>query len=303
MASENWECTIFVGNLPMDIKEREIDDLFYKYGKITSIDIKTPRHPPAYAFVQFSDPRDADDACYYKDGVRFDGSPLRVKLSRPPRERRGYDDRDRDRGHNRGRDRDDDRGGSYSNDRKRGRDNYTDDYGSGKKGKRTGYKIKVSGLPVRASWQDLKDFGRKCGHPTYSKVLSANDGIGVVEFETEDTMLRAIEELDDTDFTSHDGDVARVRVERAETEEETGSSLNFHSDKSDKYDDHDDNDDKNRDDDENDEDDARDDDDQDNGVGKEDGDEKEDTEPGTGEADDTDADADADAEDAEVDET
>ena len=53
----------------MDIKERELDDLFYKYGKIVSIDIKSPRDPPAFAFVEFDDSRDADDAVYGKDGA------------------------------------------------------------------------------------------------------------------------------------------------------------------------------------------------------------------------------------------
>ena len=33
-----------------------------RYGKIRSIDIKTPLRPPAFAFVAFEDPRDADDA-------------------------------------------------------------------------------------------------------------------------------------------------------------------------------------------------------------------------------------------------
>jgi arginine/serine-rich splicing factor 1/9 len=50
-------CRIYVGNLPIDIREREIDDLFYKYGRIRDIDLKTPARPPAFAFVTFEDPR------------------------------------------------------------------------------------------------------------------------------------------------------------------------------------------------------------------------------------------------------
>ena len=45
---------IYVGNLPIDIKEREIEDLFYKYGPIREIEIKRPMRPPAYAFVAFT---------------------------------------------------------------------------------------------------------------------------------------------------------------------------------------------------------------------------------------------------------
>ncbi|BAS71818.1 Os01g0316600, partial [Oryza sativa Japonica Group] len=43
--------TIYVGNLPGDIREREVEDLFYKYGRILDIDLKIPPRPPGYAFV------------------------------------------------------------------------------------------------------------------------------------------------------------------------------------------------------------------------------------------------------------
>jgi RNA recognition motif-containing protein len=38
---------IFVGNLPMDVRERELEKLFDRYGRIRDIDIKTPGRPPA----------------------------------------------------------------------------------------------------------------------------------------------------------------------------------------------------------------------------------------------------------------
>lgn len=31
-----------VGNLPMDIREQDLEDLFQKYGRIRSVDLKTP---------------------------------------------------------------------------------------------------------------------------------------------------------------------------------------------------------------------------------------------------------------------
>uniref|UniRef100_A0A0E0L1K9 RRM domain-containing protein n=1 Tax=Oryza punctata TaxID=4537 RepID=A0A0E0L1K9_ORYPU len=46
--------TIYVGNLPGDIREREVEDLFYKYGRIVDIDLKIPPRPPGYAFVERS---------------------------------------------------------------------------------------------------------------------------------------------------------------------------------------------------------------------------------------------------------
>ena len=64
---------IYVGNLPIDIKERELDDLFYKFGRIRDIEIKRPSRPPAYAFIEFDDRRDAEDAIRRRDRYDFDG--------------------------------------------------------------------------------------------------------------------------------------------------------------------------------------------------------------------------------------
>lgn len=52
----NNECRIYVGNLPPDIRTKDIEDLFYKFGKIVFIDLKNRRGPP-FAFVEFEDPR------------------------------------------------------------------------------------------------------------------------------------------------------------------------------------------------------------------------------------------------------
>lgn len=49
------------GNLPLDCRERELEDLFYKYGRIVNIDLKLPPRPPGFAFIQFEDPRDAEE--------------------------------------------------------------------------------------------------------------------------------------------------------------------------------------------------------------------------------------------------
>lgn len=83
-------CRIFVGNLPIDIREREIEDLFYKYGRIRDIDLKTPSRPPAFAFITFDDARDAEDAIRGRDGYNFDGMRLRVEMSKGDRARLGY---------------------------------------------------------------------------------------------------------------------------------------------------------------------------------------------------------------------
>ncbi|KAL0928005.1 hypothetical protein M5K25_002237 [Dendrobium thyrsiflorum] len=73
--------TIYVGNLPGDIREKEIEDIFYKYGNIIEIDLKIPPRPPGYAFIEFEDARDAEDAIYGRDGYNFHGYRLRVEIA------------------------------------------------------------------------------------------------------------------------------------------------------------------------------------------------------------------------------
>lgn len=51
------DCRIYVGNLPPDIRSKDVEDLFYKYGAIRDIDLKNRRGGPPFAFVQFEDPR------------------------------------------------------------------------------------------------------------------------------------------------------------------------------------------------------------------------------------------------------
>lgn len=63
----NNDCRIYVGNLPEDCRERDVDDIFYKYGRIADIRIKRGDAARArggrraevlsYAFVQFEDSR------------------------------------------------------------------------------------------------------------------------------------------------------------------------------------------------------------------------------------------------------
>ena len=75
------DAVVFVGNLPLDIKEWELIDLFEKYGDIRHVDLKLPSRPPGFAFIQFSDPRDARGAVESRDGYDFYGSRIRVRCS------------------------------------------------------------------------------------------------------------------------------------------------------------------------------------------------------------------------------
>ncbi|CAK9328403.1 unnamed protein product [Citrullus colocynthis] len=171
MSSRNSR-TIYVGNLPGDIRLREVEDLFYKYGPIVDIDLKIPPRPPGYAFVEFEDVRDAEDAIYGRDGYKFDGCRLRVEFAHGGR------------GHSSSVDR-------YSRS------------GSSRGGvsRRTDYRVLVTGLPSSASWQDLKDHMRRAGDVCFSEVFRDRGGMaGIVDYTNYDDMKYAIRKLDDSEF-------------------------------------------------------------------------------------------------------
>ena len=47
---------VYVGNLPPDVREKEVEDLFWKFGDIKNVTLKNHRGPP-FAFVEFDDYR------------------------------------------------------------------------------------------------------------------------------------------------------------------------------------------------------------------------------------------------------
>ncbi|ORU94840.1 MAG: hypothetical protein A6F71_09765 [Cycloclasticus sp. symbiont of Poecilosclerida sp. M] len=60
MSSGNNDCKVYVGNLPQDIRERDLEDVFYKYGKIIDVDLHNANGRGGgipFAFIEFDDPR------------------------------------------------------------------------------------------------------------------------------------------------------------------------------------------------------------------------------------------------------
>ncbi|KAL6500323.1 Serine/arginine-rich-splicing factor sr34 [Orobanche hederae] len=164
--------TLYVGNLPGDIREREVEDLFRKYGTVVHIDLKVPPRPPGYAFVEFDDARDAEDAIRGRDGYEFDGHHLRVELAHGGR------------------------GHSSSTDRSSA--------ARGPRGgvsRRSDYRVLITGLPHSASWQDLKDHMRRAGDVCFSQVFHEGSGkTGIVDYTNYEDMRYAIKKLDDSEF-------------------------------------------------------------------------------------------------------
>ncbi|XP_039030948.1 serine/arginine-rich splicing factor SR34B-like isoform X2 [Hibiscus syriacus] len=188
--------TLYVGNLPGDVREREVEDLFYKYGPIAHIDLKIPPRPPGYAFVEFEEARDAEDAIRGRDGYDFGGQRLRVELAHGGRDRSSSD-----------------RHSSYGGGRGRG------------PSKRSEFRVLVTGLPSSASWQDLKDHMRRAGDVCFSQVFRDGGGTsGIVDYTNYDDMKYAIKKLDDSEFRNAFSR-AYVRVKEYDSKRDSSRSL------------------------------------------------------------------------------
>ncbi|KAL4096451.1 hypothetical protein QTP88_021404 [Uroleucon formosanum] len=192
----NNDCRIYVGNLPPDIRTKDIQDLFYKFGKVLFVDLKNQRGPP-FAFVEFDDPRDAEDAVHARDGYDYDGYRLRVEFPRGNGPHRSGGGGSSSGGGG---------GGSYN----RGGASGGSGRSRGPPARRSQYRVLVTGLPASGSWQDLKDHMREAGDVCYADVYK--DGSGVVEFLRYDDMKYAVRKLDDSRFRSHEGEVTYIRV-------------------------------------------------------------------------------------------
>ncbi|XP_044536930.1 serine/arginine-rich splicing factor 7-like [Gracilinanus agilis] len=83
------ETKVYVGNLETGAGKGELERAFSYYGPLRTVWIA--RNPPGFAFVEFEDPRDAEDAVQGLDGKVICGSRVRVELSTGLPRRSQYD--------------------------------------------------------------------------------------------------------------------------------------------------------------------------------------------------------------------
>ncbi|KAI9910442.1 hypothetical protein PsorP6_010459 [Peronosclerospora sorghi] len=175
---------VFVGNLPEDIRERELSDKFDRFGRITSVRIKFPARPPPFAFITYEDEKDASDARFLQWQ-----SPSCRNVSRRGRstvhENNPF---------------------SLLHGRHDPSVSLLLSFQYSPRG--TQYRVKIAGLPDTMSWQDLKDFLRKGGDVVHTDV--DRRGNGSASFATQEEMRRAIRKLDGTEL---DGNCVRIRDE------------------------------------------------------------------------------------------
>lgn len=154
---------IYVGNLSSRTREKDLDDAFYKFGKILRVDMKN-----GFAFIEFDDDRDADDAIYKMNGEDIDGRRITVELSKGGRG-----------------------GGGGAGAPPRG-------------GRGGGHRLEAEGLDSRVSWQDLKDFARQAGDVAYTDVwVDRGEKKGVIEYSRKSDMEEALSTLHDTKLEKH----------------------------------------------------------------------------------------------------
>ena len=69
----DWDiaCKVYIGNLGNNASKYELEDAFSKYGPLKNVWVA--RNPPGFAFVEFEDPRDAEDSVRGLDGTRVCG--------------------------------------------------------------------------------------------------------------------------------------------------------------------------------------------------------------------------------------
>ncbi|XP_059618430.1 serine/arginine-rich splicing factor 7 [Phlebotomus argentipes] len=73
------DCKVYVGDLGNNASKQELEDAFSYYGHLRNVWVA--RNPPGFAFVEFEDPRDAEDAVRGLDGRTVCGRRARVELS------------------------------------------------------------------------------------------------------------------------------------------------------------------------------------------------------------------------------
>ncbi|CAH9096189.1 unnamed protein product [Cuscuta europaea] len=68
---------LYVGHLSSRTRTRDLEHKFSKFGRVRQVDMKRD-----YAFIDYSDPRDADDARHYLDGSELDGHRIIVEFAK-----------------------------------------------------------------------------------------------------------------------------------------------------------------------------------------------------------------------------
>jgi len=73
---------LYVGNLTYYVTRQQLEELFSNYGEVTQVNRVQGR---GFAFVEMSNPSEAERAKEALDSSEFEGRALKVDEARPPR--------------------------------------------------------------------------------------------------------------------------------------------------------------------------------------------------------------------------
>ena len=244
------DAKVFIGNVPTDCRESDIESFFRDLGEITEVVVKKN-----YAFCSFSDHFDAKDAVKERDGEKLLGNRVRVEFAKGEKTRGGGRSPESNCVYV---------GGIASDCREKDIESFFHGYGSIKqinvkngfafclfddyndaedavkdldgmrlRGERVklefargekrgseryeagaGYQVLVENLSSRTAWQELKDYMKKAGEVLYCKAHHERSGEGMVEFVKKSDMEWALDRLDGTDLDGRKIRIREVREER-----------------------------------------------------------------------------------------
>ena len=238
---------VFIGNVPSDCRESDIEAFFRGVGEVRDIVVKKN-----YAFCEFVDYYDAKDAVKEKDGEKLLGTRVRVEFAKGEKTRSsrqgspdrncvyvggiGSDCREKDiesffAGYGNIKQVNVKKGFAFTvfEDERDAEDAVKDLTGRRLKGERvklefakgerrgsdrdryeagSGFRVVVDNLSSKTAWQDLKDYMKKAGEVLYCKAHHERQGEGMVEFYKKGDMEWALDRLDGTEL---DGRKIRVR--------------------------------------------------------------------------------------------
>jgi cold-inducible RNA-binding protein len=81
---------LFVGNLPFNTTEIELQDAFAAHGTVMEANLMMDRmtgRPRGFAFITMSSPEEAQKAIEAMNGAQLNGRALTVNIARPREER------------------------------------------------------------------------------------------------------------------------------------------------------------------------------------------------------------------------
>lgn len=81
--------SIFIGNLPYEVTEADLKEVFEDYGNVTRVHIPTDQETGrmrGFGFVEMTDDNEEDKAIETLDGAEWLGRELRVNKAKPRQE-------------------------------------------------------------------------------------------------------------------------------------------------------------------------------------------------------------------------